>query len=48
MNRRSFIAGAACLAASASVPNSPMAADAYTTHRDGKVFVRINDHWMPL
>lgn len=46
MNRRSFIAGAASLAA-ALTTSGALSADDFVTHPDGKVFVRLNDKWLP-
>jgi hypothetical protein len=46
MNRRSFIAGAASLAAALSTSGA-LSADDFVTHPDGKVFVRLNDKWLP-
>lgn len=48
MNRRTLITSAAALGICAvSLPHLPQ--DAPTvTHPDGKTFVRVNDHWLPV
>ena len=46
MNRRSFIAGVAALAASAAIPVEALET---VEHPDGKRFYRTSsDHWVPL